>query len=233
MAGPAKNALGTAMMQHLVDQLGEADGRPVLLTGTDDAFSAGLDLKEVARLDGDDMLRFLHLLERCMTALYLYPGPTVAAVNGHAIAGGCVLMLACDRRVVARNPKIKIGLNEVALGVRFPPRVLALVRARIPRKHQEEVILGAGLFDPVTALGLDLVDELAQDVLATARERLRTLAKNPAEAYAFTKHDMRGTAQDLCADDVQDRMLREALPAWTSPALREKVRAMFQPKVVP
>src|SRR5436190_21503186 len=123
MEGPAKNALGTAMMTFLLDQLREAAGRPVLLSGSGDAFSAGLSLKEVASLDAEGMLGFLGLLERCMSALYLYPGPTVALVNGHAIAGGCVLTLCCDYRISTSSPRTRIGLNEVALGVRFPPRI--------------------------------------------------------------------------------------------------------------
>src|SRR5689334_8594507 len=94
--GPGKNALGTEMMRWILARLDEAAGRPVLLTGAGDALSAGLHLREVAGLDAAGMLAFLRLLEACMSALYLYPGPTVAAVNGHAIAGGCVLVECCD-----------------------------------------------------------------------------------------------------------------------------------------
>src|SRR5262245_45372855 len=112
---PGKNALDTQAMAWILDQLRAAAGEPVLFTGAGDAFSAGLNLKEVARLDERGLFDFLRLLERTMTALYLYEGPTVALVNGHAIAGGCVLTVCCDYRVAAAAPGIKIGLNEVAL----------------------------------------------------------------------------------------------------------------------
>ncbi len=79
MDGPGKNALGSTMMTFLIERLRAAAGAPVLLTGAGDAFSAGLDLKEVAAAEGDGMLAFLALLEECMSALYLYPGPLVAA----------------------------------------------------------------------------------------------------------------------------------------------------------
>src|SRR5690349_20242178 len=103
MSGPAKNALGTEMMRHLVDRFEEAAGRPVLLTGAGDAFSAGLNLKEVASLDPKGMEAFLRLLERMTGAIFAYPAPVVALVNGHAIAGGCIVALACDWRVAPRE----------------------------------------------------------------------------------------------------------------------------------
>jgi enoyl-CoA hydratase len=226
MDAPGKNALGTAMMKSLLEQIEGAKGAAILLTGTGDAFSAGLDLREVGGLDEGGMGRFLRLLERCMTALYLHPAPTVALVNGHAIAGGCVLTLCCDHRIAVDRPKIKIGLNEVALGVRFPPRVMAIVRARVPSRSIAEVVLGAALFDARTSLQHGLVDEVVADDGATlthARRRLSALAMHPAHAYAYAKADLRGTAQTMCADDAWESAMDEAVPTWTSASVREKI----------
>src|SRR5690606_9804653 len=97
--GPGKNALGRELMGSLLAQLREADGEPLLLTGAGDAFSAGLNLKELLELDEAGMDGFRRLLGELSAALFDYPGPTVALVNGHAIAGGCVLALCCDWRV--------------------------------------------------------------------------------------------------------------------------------------
>lgn len=226
LAGPGRNALGSATMQRLLGELKAAAGEPVLLTGGPGAFSAGLDLREVASLDAPRMALFLRLLEDTMTALYLYPGPTAAAVNGHAIAGGCVLTLCCDVRVASDDPKIKIGLNEVALGLRFPPRVLAIVRARLSRRHQTEVLLGAGLFAPNDALRLGIVDELTSDDVETvARARLEVLASHPPEGYARTKHDLRGSADDLATERELAAWLERSTPIWTSPDLRARLAA--------
>jgi enoyl-CoA hydratase len=228
--GRGKNALGTAAMNRLLDELRAAGDAPVLLTGApgSGAFSAGLDLKEVASLDEPRMAEFLRLLERCMTAVYLYPGPTAAAVNGHAIAGGCVLTLACDVRVMIDDAASKIGLNEVALGLRFPPRTLALVRARLPRPAESDVLLGAQLFTARDALKRGLVDELAADPVATARARLDVLAAHPRIAYVKTKRDLRGAEQDLCSDAELARWLGESIPMWTSPELRARVMALLK-----
>lgn len=224
MNGPGKNALGTEMMKFLIEQLRAAAGRPVLLTGTGDAFCAGLNLKEVAAADGDAMLAFLGLLEECISTLFLYPGPTVAAVNGHAIAGGCVLTLCCDHRVMTSNPRAKIGLNETALGVRFPPRTLAAVRRRLAPQHESRVILGADLVDAPAALSLGLIDEIAGDVMAAARARLSVLGGYQADGYAVNKADLRGSSPaDLCPDDVQDLRLREAATLWAGSVTRERL----------
>src|SRR5262245_9349226 len=119
--GPGKNALGAQMMDFLLQELERAKGEPVFITGAGDAFSAGLNLKEVAGLDARGMESFLRTLEALYSALYTYPGPTAAAVNGHAIAGGCLVAMACDIRICTRDPKVRVGLNEVALGLQFPP----------------------------------------------------------------------------------------------------------------
>jgi enoyl-CoA hydratase len=168
MRAPGKNALSTELMTWLTDELSRAGGEPVFLTGGGDAFSAGLNLKEVASLDAPGMDRFLATLEKMVTALFEYPGPTIAWVNGHAIAGGCVVALACDHRLVTPDPRVRIGLNEVPLGLRFPPRTWRLVRHRIPAHAIERVILEGGLHSPSVALRLGLVDEIVADE-ATAR----------------------------------------------------------------
>src|SRR5690349_6710653 len=88
LEGPGKNALSTALMTKALAEVRAAGSRPLLLTGAGDCFSAGLNLKELATLDVAGMRTFLGALGDLVKALFLHPGPTVAAVNGHAIAGG-------------------------------------------------------------------------------------------------------------------------------------------------
>jgi enoyl-CoA hydratase len=216
---PGKNALGTALMTELAERLDAAGDAPVLLTGSNGAFSAGLDLKEVASLDADGMLSFLRRLGRLTDRLFHHPGPTVAVVNGHAIAGGCILAVACDHRIGTTNPKAMIGLNEVALGLRFPPSLLEILKYRVSRL--EAVILGSALHPPARALELGLLDELADDPLAVGRERLAALASSPADAYAAAKKDLRrGIGGDA---DAERLFLEEVLPVWTSDALKTRI----------
>lgn len=222
MNGPAKNALGTELMQWIRSELDRAAGQPVILTGTADAFSAGLNLKELSGLDTEGMRAFLGELDALVEALFRYPGPTGAAVNGHAIAGGAIVALCCDVRIGTPNPRARLGLNEVALGLRFPPRTLEVVRYRLPHHTAETVLLGAGLHAPAEALALGMLDALAEDPVAEATARVEALAKHPADAYAAAKEALRGAVGT--PNPEADRVfLEEVLPVWAG----EEVRSMI------
>jgi enoyl-CoA hydratase/carnithine racemase len=222
LAAPARNALSTAHMEDIRARLGKAAGRPVLLSGSDGALSAGLHLKEVASLDRGGMERFLVLLETLAEELYCYPGPVAVAVNGHAIAGGCILALCCDHRVAVDDPSVRIGLNEVAIGLQFPPKIFTIACRRIPSSTRERVVLEAGLYEPRTALALGLVDELAADPVAKARAYLERLAAHPPATFTATKRALRGSSIPVPAD-VERRFREELVPAWVSPEVKALV----------
>lgn len=225
--GPGKNALGTAQMSALIDAIRAADGGPLLVKGEGDAFSAGLNLKEVHAADTEGMKRFLTRLTDLCVAIHHHPGPTVAAVNGHAIAGGCLVALLCDVRVCTSDPKARIGLNEVALGLRFPPRIFRLARSRMSPAHDSEILLGAGLHAPKDAQRLGLVDHVVDDPIESARQALRALASHPADAYGAAKRDLRAAAD--APDPVGDaRFESEVLPVWSGPELKARIAAFLK-----
>lgn len=230
--GPGKNALGTGLMTRTRAALAQAGGAPVLLTGAGGVFSAGLDLKEVASLEPPGMRAFLEGLEALVVDLFHYPGPVVAALPGHAIAGGAVIALCCDHIVATPDPRVRIGLNEVAIGLRFPPATLEVVRHRIPRRHQSTVLLGAGLHSPAEALRLGLVDELAEDAVRTGQARLELLASHPPQAYAASKADLHAGVARI-APPRAAAFMDEVLPLWTSPDLRQRLAAILAPRPRP
>lgn len=225
--GPGKNALGTPLLRQLQAELATAGSAPLLLRGANGVFSAGLDLGEVLHLDGPRMATFLDLLEDVVCRLFDHPAPTVAAIGGHAIAGGSVLALCCDHIVATTDPKVKIGLNEVALGLRFPPRILRVVRDRLPRETTAEVILGAALHDPAAALRLGLVDALSEDPEQAALDRLHHLAALPRAAWTATKQTLRA---DVTTARPGERaaFLADVVPAWTSPEVAERVAKILR-----
>lgn len=224
LEGPNLNALGTPLMTRLRDGLAAAAGAPLLLRGVGRAFSAGLDLQELITLDRAGMRAFLTLLAELCLDLYTYPGPTVALVNGHAIAGGCILALCCDARVADPDPRLRIGLNEVALGVRFPAGILEIVRRRVAAHRLDEIILGAQLYTAADAIALGMLDALGDE--SAARARLEALARAPAAAYAAAKHDLRGDVRARARADLP-RFLDEGVDLWTAPDLRARVAAVL------
>ena len=213
-------------MLRLLASVKEAAGAPLLLTGEGDAFSAGLNLKEIASLDVPGLEKFLGLLEDLVQALYEYPGPTVAWVNGHAIAGGCVMTLCCDVRVMTARPGLRIGLNEVALGLRFPPRTFKMTANRVPGPSLARVVLEAELYEANEARELGLVDVVGEE--ADARARLEKLAAHPRDAYASAKLAVRGTL--AVPDAEQQRFVREVVPTWGAPELKARLRALLDKK---
>lgn len=225
--GVGRNALSTVVLTSLRDALRAAGGAPVLLRGAGGCFSAGLNLKEVASLDRPGMERFLSLLEETIETLYLHPAPVVALVEGHAIAGGCVLALCCDWRVSGADEKARLGLNEVALGLQFPPKTWAIVNTRLPTNTREQVLLGAGLVGPAEALGLGLLDEVTSEPEARARAVLATLAGHPGQAYAATKRAMRAGVVAL-SEEAQSAFVAEVVPSWVSGDVKARMLAVLK-----
>ena len=227
LEAPGMNALGTPILEQVESLLDSADGQPILLTGEGPAFSAGLNLKEVAELDLEGMKTFLGRLERVSSKLFNYPGPTVACVNGHAIAGGCILAVACDWRVAANNDRARIGLNEVAIGLRFPPMILRLLRHRLGGPNLEKAVLGAGLHAPEAARALGMVDEVSDDALSVAQKRLGKLSRHPADAYAAAKAALRQGVTDVSTEE-RNAFLNEVVPVWVSEPVKAQIRAVLE-----
>ena len=227
LEGKGKNCLSTELMRSVLQQIGRAAGRPLLVVGAGDTFSAGLNLKEVAAADTASMAAYLGLLDDLVDALFDHPAPVAAAVNGHAIAGGCVVALCADFRVALDDPLVRIGLNEVALGLEFPPKILRLARHRLAPPAQQRVLLEAGLYDPRTALGLGFVDEVSRDPVASARAWLDGVVRHPAEIFAATKRSLRGGVLAL-ADADRAYVADTILPRWTAPAGKEAARAALE-----
>ena len=215
LKGPGMNALSTSVFTQLLADLDAAGGQPVLLKGDGRAFSAGLNLKEVLSMDEAALVRFMDLLDEVVRTLYYYPGPTVACAHGHAIAGGCVLVMACDYRVITDNPKVLIGLKEAALGMPLPPSVKRLAKVRLPREHLETVVLGAGLCGPADALRFGLVDEISADAEGCAKLRLQQLARHPSQGYAINKRYLREGALDVSPEE-RASFLEDLLPVMFS-----------------
>src|SRR5438093_1648177 len=161
----------------------------VVITGRPGMFSAGLNLKVMPTLAPDDLRRTMLAFGRTMLRVFTFPIPTVAAVSGHAIAGGAMLSFACDLRVMAEGP-FRLHLNEVAIGLVLPTWAIVLARAAVPTRWHTEAILHARAYTPDEALARGIVDAVARPadgVLAQARALAAPLAALDQAAYAGSK----------------------------------------------
>lgn len=189
------NALGTKLLAELDAALTRAEGeaRAVVLAGRPGRFSAGFDLSVI--MGGLDAARDLFRTGgQVMMRLYGCPLPTVAAVTGHALAGGALLVLCCDSRLAAAGA-YKIGLNEVAIGLPLPLFAQRLAADRIDRRAFVAATLQATIYNPASAAEVGYVDrvfEVDRDALVTAATaRARELTELSAHAYAYTKRRLR------------------------------------------
>jgi enoyl-CoA hydratase len=192
---PPANALDLDLLEegHAVrEQLARAEPAAVVITGREGFFSAGMDLKAAPALSVSEQRQTVGGINRLFAGWYAFPRPVVAAVNGHAIAGGLILALCTDYRVCATEGKL--GLAELRAGIPYPLAAISVVRAELAPQAARRLVLGAGLVEPQEAFELGVVDELrpVDEVLPRAIEVAAELAALPPGAYGQVKRQLRG-----------------------------------------
>jgi enoyl-CoA hydratase len=195
--------------------------RALVITGTGSAFSAGVDLRRIIDGGAAYTADFLVALSRMFRAVFDHPQPTVAAVNGHAIAGGAVLALACDARVMSSG---RFGLSELAVGVPFPVSALEIVRHALG-PGTDRAVLRAEVVDRDQALALQWVDEVEwpDELLPRALALASELASRPLDVYAAMKERLHRPAVEAMSASAADD--DAVLTGWTSEPVRRSIEA--------
>lgn len=195
------NALGPEVVDVLSRAISELDGAPAVLTGEGRTFSAGLDLLSLHELDRPDFEAFVERFTVLLVQVLAARGPMIAAINGHAVAGGCIMALACDKRVGTAG-EFKIGMNELAIGVTLPAAGLEIPRGALTPAALRRVALDAKLMDPQTALDIGVLDEIAPDA-ETAVDRALEQARALGE-YGDVFTTVKGTIVGPVAHRIKD-----------------------------
>jgi enoyl-CoA hydratase len=179
--------LGEAIVAEMKAAM-DASVRAVIITGSGSSFSAGVDLFRVINDGPEYGRRFLPVLDELLRATLTLPKPVVAAINGHAIAGGCILAAACDHRIMVEGGG-KIGIPELAVGVPFPGLPLQIMAARIADGPLRELVFTGRTVQVDEAKSIGLVDEKcpAGMLLDRAMEVATRMAAIPTVAFALTK----------------------------------------------
>jgi enoyl-CoA hydratase len=225
------NALDVELFEELTAALEKAvaDGcRALVLTGTGSIFSAGVDLRRLLREDEAYLHRFVPMIGEGLRRLFAFPRPVVAALNGHAVAGGCILACACDRRIAAAGDAT-VGVPELRVGVPYPSAALEILRFVVGDRGLEKVVYAAGTSGLETARDLGLVDEIVppESLLDRAVAVAERLAGVAPETFALTKRQIRRPALDRLAAGAAAADL-EVERIWKLAATREAIRGYVE-----
>jgi Delta3-Delta2-enoyl-CoA isomerase len=219
------NAISATLLERLdglIAQLGDA--RAAVITGQGSAFCAGLDLPALADLDRATMRGFIRRFDAVMLRIFELPIPLIAAVNGHAVAGGCVLALQADVRIGA-DREARIGLNETQLGIGLPAPVVETLRWQVPGSSLAPLALEGRLVSPREALQLGLLHELVPeaDLLPRALQRAGALAALPPAGLRMVKDSLRKPVA-AAARANEDAEAEHWLDTWFSPESQQKLK---------
>jgi enoyl-CoA hydratase len=208
------SAMDVELMEALTHALdGALDARAIVLTGTGSIFCAGVDLFRLTNEGAPYVERFFPLLRDVLLKLFELPVPVVAAANGHAVAGGCILVCASDYRLMA-DGNGRIGIPELLVGVPFPEIALKVMQFAVPNVAPL-VITGRTLL-PREALEARMIDEVVEPdaLLERAHAVALQLAAIPRESFRLTKRVLRGMPADEPA----------AMKVWSDPAIHQHIK---------
>ncbi len=207
MALPFFEGLNAALDQVERERPGAA-----VIAGRPGVFSAGLNLKVLPALPPDEFKRTMLAFGRTMLRVFTFPVPTVAAISGHAIAGGAMLAFGCDLRVMAEGP-FRLHLNEVAIGLALPTWAIMLAQSAVPPRFHIEAILHARAYAPAEALERHLVHAVAspERVVEEAHAAAAPLVTLDHTAYAISKARHRAMAVEWALARLESEI--GALPA--------------------
>ena len=219
------NAMGRDFLVKLnscIDEAEASDVRAVVLTGHSGFFSVGMALPELLPLSRKDMETFLDDVGSTFARILNSPLPFVAAMNGHAVAGGCILALYCDYRVCGGGPW-RIGFSEVQIGLGLPPFITDVLRQAVTKSADWVAVAHRGrMMSPKEAQSMGLIDEvvLGDRVNQMALHRATLLANRPPLAFAQIKREYRRPALLAMAVDLKKRN-GDWLDTWFSDDAQE------------
>lgn len=219
---PPVNAFDLGLVDDAVATVRAIQG-PIVLTGAGKCFSAGVDLRAIIDGPPEYTDRFLAAVSAAFLAVFDHPAPVVAAINGHAIAGGCVLAMAADIRLMSAG---LIGLSEVAVGVPFPVAALEICRYAMG-PSVTRAVLQADNIDVKTAAERGWIDEAVApgDLVGRAVEIAGALGQHPPTAYAAMKEQLHRHARD--AIDAGGELDAAVRAIWKSVETRARIRAFL------
>jgi len=226
---PPANALSHELIVGLRQAVGNApnDGiHAVVLSGSAGRFSGGLDVPLLLTYDHARMAALWHDFYALLQTLACSPIPIVAAITGHAPAGGTVLSIFCDWRVAA-DGDFKLGLNEVQVGLPLPPVIFSGLRRLVGSRAAEWLAVAGLLISPMQALAAGLVDELGppNGVIDRAVQWCNNLLALPREAMTTTRRTARADLTAYFEQDFEPEV-QKVTASWWAPETQSSLQAI-------
>jgi len=212
------------LRERVADLARDPGTRALVLTGQGSFFSFGFDVPALYDYSPADFTRFLTKFTGLYRALYDLPKPLVAAVNGHAVAGGFMLATSADHRVMATG-KAKISLNEVTFGAGLFAGSVEMLRTIVGDRRAETIALAGAMYAAEDARAMGLVDEVAppEAVVPRALEIAAGMADGDEAAYAAIKRLLRAPVLERI-DRAEQASIARFVEIWYSPATRAHLR---------
>lgn len=225
----AINAEMVAELNQMVKNIENDDSiAGLILTGKDGFFSAGLDLIELYNYDEETIKNFWIDFLNLVTRLVSFKKPMIAAISGHSPAGGCVLALCCDYRIMAEG-KFIIGLNEVPIGIIIPESIFHLYSFWLGQANAYRFLLEGKLMHTQQALSTGLIDEVVnpESILHAAERKMLTYIKLERNAWQQSKKNMRAELLKKVSADPTE-MISPMLAQWWSASTRSILKTIIQ-----
>lgn len=228
---PPVNALTSELIVALRQAIENAPAggvRALVLSGTPGRFSGGLDVPLLLKLDQAGIATLWRELYSLLRTIAASPIPIVAAITGHAPAGGTVLGLFCDGRVMAQGD-FKMGLNEVQVGIPLPPVILSGLQRLVGPRLAEQLAVSGALLSAQEARAIGMVDELAppEQVLERALAWCQRLLAVPGDAFLATRREARADLVALFDRDLKQEM-DYVTNKWWSPSTQSTLHALAE-----
>jgi enoyl-CoA hydratase len=226
------HALDLELARALTERIGELDrdpaARALVLTGTGGIFSAGVDLHRLLAEGPSYAREFVPALADVLRQLFVFSRPAVAAINGHAIAGGCVLAAACDYRLMARG-NATIGVPELRVGLPFPLVAVEILRFATSTAHLQELLYHGKTYRVDEASARGLVDEVVapEALLERACEVAELFAAEPAARFRITKRQLRAPTLASIRHHAPDTEA-DVVAEWTRPESLAAIRTYLE-----
>jgi enoyl-CoA hydratase/carnithine racemase len=224
------NALNETMVADLSNcfkRLESDDAvRAVIFTGHGKFFSFGFDIPEFLGYSKSDFERYLLSFTDLYTYLFLFPKPVIAALNGHAIAGGCMLSTACDARIMASG-KARISLNEITFGATVFAGSVELLKCCVGHRNAELILHSGAMYSAEEAKQLGLVDQVCspEELPGVALTVAREFAQKDSRAFKSLKSLLRRPIADRIAEKEKES-IRAFVELWYSERTWKNLQAI-------